>query len=31
LRDLVGPARVVALNSQDALTGALGRSILCAA
>jgi Family of unknown function (DUF5995) len=31
LRDLAGPARVVALNSQDALTGALGRSILCAA
>jgi hypothetical protein len=31
LRGLAGPARAVALNTQDALTGTLGRSILCAA
>ena len=31
LRSFAGPARVAALNAQDALTGTLGRSILCAA
>jgi Family of unknown function (DUF5995) len=31
LRGLAGPARAVAINTQDALTGTLGRSILCAA
>jgi len=30
LRGLAEPVRAVALSSQDALTGALGRSILCA-
>lgn len=31
LRALAGPARAVALSAQDSLTGALGRSLLCAA
>jgi hypothetical protein len=31
LRSLAGPTRAVALDTQDALTGTLGRSILCAA
>jgi hypothetical protein len=30
LRGLAGPSRAVALNTQDAMTGALGRSILAA-